>query len=207
VFTSANGVQAFFEQLAALGKDVRDLAGARIAAIGPETAAQLERRLVRPALVPSEFRAEGLLAALREEDVRGRRFLLPRAAGARPILPESLRAGGAVVDEVIAYRAVLPSDADVAALREALEAGRVDALTFTSSSTVRNFVALIGAGNVHRLVRGGRPAVACIGPVTADTARELGLPVDIVPDEYTAPALARAVAGHFCNGRADRLSS
>ena len=206
VFTSANGVHAFFEQVAALGKDVRDLAGVRVAAIGPETAAQLAHRLVRPALVPSEFRAEGVLAALRDEDVRGRRFLLPRAAGARAILPESLRARGAVVDEVIAYRAVTPADADVAGLREALEAGALDALTFTSSSTVRNFVAMLGAADVSRLVRGGRPAVACIGPVTADTARELGLPVDIVPDEYTVPALARAVARHFCNGRADRLS-
>jgi uroporphyrinogen III methyltransferase/synthase len=162
---------------------------------------------VRPALVPSEFRAEGLLAALGDEDVRGRRFLLPRAAGARAILPESLRARGAVVDEVIAYRAVTPPDADVAALREALAGGAVDALTFTSSSTVRNFVAMLGAADVARLVRGGRPAVACIGPVTADTARELGLPVDIVADEYTVPALARALARHFCNGRADRLSS
>src|SRR6185436_19535135 len=155
----------------------------RVAAIGPETAAQLAHRLVRPALVPSEFRAEGVLAALRDEDVRGRRFLLPRAAGARAILPESLRARGAVVDEVIAYRAETPADADVAGLREALEAGTLDALTFTSSSTVRNFVDMLGATDVRRLLRGGRPAVACIGPVTADTARELGLPVDIMPEE------------------------
>ena len=110
------------------------------------------------------------------------------------------------MDEVIAYRAVTPPDADVAGLREALEAATLDALTFTSSSTVRNFVDMLGATDVRRLVRGGRPAVACIGPVTADTARELGLPVDIVPEEYTAPALARAVTRHFCNGRADRLS-
>ncbi len=207
VFTSANGVHVFFERFAALGKDVRELSGVRLAAIGPETAAQLGRRLLRPALVPSEYRAEGLLAALRDDDVRGRTFLLPRAAGARPVLPESLRARGAVVDEVIAYRAVPPSDADAAGLREALEAGAIDALTFTSSSTVRNFVAMVGEAAVRRLVRGGRPVVACIGPVTADTARELGLPVDVVPEDYTVPALARAVAQHFCNGRADRLSS
>jgi uroporphyrinogen III methyltransferase / synthase len=207
VFTSANGVQVFFERFAALGKDVRELANARLAAIGPETAAQLERRLLRPALVPSEYRAEGLLGALRDGDIRGRRFLLPRAEGARSILPETLRARGAVVDEVIAYRAVAPPTADVSGLRAALEAGAIDALTFTSSSTVKNFVAMLGEAEARRLLRGGRPVVACIGPVTADTARALGVAVDVVPDEYTAPAMARALAEHFCNGRADRLSS
>ena len=190
VFTSANGVQTFFERFAAQRHDVRDLAGTRLAAIGPETAAQLERRLLRPAVVPDDYRAEGLLAALASEDLRGRRVLLPRAAGARPILPDELERRGARVDEVIAYRAVPPANADVAGLRNALAAGTIDAITFTSSSTVRHFVELVG-GDV---VRNGRPLIACIGPVTGDTARELGLPVDVTPAAYTVAALADALA-------------
>jgi len=138
---------------------------------------------------PADYRAEGLLAAFAAEELRGARILLPRAAGARAILPETLRARGAQVDEVIAYRAVPPADADVDGLRAALEAGRLDALTFTSSSTVRNFGALLGEAELKRLVRDGRPVVACIGPVTAATARECGLPVTVVPRTYTAAAL------------------
>ncbi len=197
LFTSANGVRVFFERFAAAGRDVRELTPVRLAVIGPETAAELGRRLLRPAILPDDYRAEGLLAALAAEDLRGRRVLLPRAAGARTILPETLAARGAVVDEVIAYRAVAPADTDVAGLRAALAAGAVDALTFTSSSTVRNFVDLIGADDVARLITKGRPAIACIGPVTAETARELGLHVAMMPASYTVPALAAALVEHF----------
>lgn len=205
VFTSANGVRAFFVRFVALGRDVRTLAAVRLAAIGPETAEELGRHLLLPAVVPADYRAEGLLAALAREDLAGRRILLPRAAGARAILPVELRARGATVDEVIAYQAVPPTDADVTGLRAALERGAVDALTFTSSSTVRNFVSLVGRVEVARLVRDGQPAVVCIGPVTAETAREHGLSVAVMPREYTATALAAALVEHFCNGRADRL--
>jgi uroporphyrinogen III methyltransferase/synthase len=196
VFTSANGVLAFFDRMAALRRDVRELASVRLAAIGPETAAQLERRLLRATVVPDDYRAEGLLDALGTDDVRGRRVLLPRAAGARAVLPDELRRRGATVDEVIAYRAVAPPGVDGAAMAAALQAGDVDALTFTSSSTVRNFAALVGEPALARL-RDGGPAVACIGPVTAETARELGLRVDVVPSAYTVPALAAALAEHF----------
>jgi len=198
VFTSANGVRAFFDRFAADGRDVRELASVRLAVIGPETANELRRRLLRPAVEPTDYRAEGLLAALAAEEVGGARILLPRAEGARAILPDTLRARGARVDEVIAYRAVAPAGADVGALRAALEAGRLDALTFTSSSTVRNFAALLGEGELPRLMRPGRPVVACIGPVTAETAREHGLPVTVVPKTYTAGALAAALVDHFC---------
>jgi len=197
VFTSANGVEAFFTCFAVARRDVRELASVRLAVIGPETAARLERRLLRVAVAAEDYRAEGLVTAFAREDVRGRRMLLPRAAGARPVLPEALRARGAVVDEVIAYRAVPPGEADVAGLSAALEAGAVDAITFTSSSTVRNFVALLGRRATARLLAGGRAAIACIGPVTAETARELGLRVDVVPPTYTAVALAAALARHL----------
>jgi uroporphyrinogen III methyltransferase/synthase len=206
VFTSANGVRLFFDRLASRGRDVRELAAARLAAIGPETAAELERRLLRPAVVPSDYRAEGLLDALDETQVRGRRMLLPRAAGARPILPDTLRARGAIVDEVVTYAAVRPPDADVEGLVAALAAGAVDVITFTSSSTVRHFAELIGPDALRTLAAGSRPLIACIGPVTADTARELGLRADVVATTYTAAALARAVAERFCNAGSDPLS-
>lgn len=201
IFTSANGVRVFFERAAVLGRDLRELAGVKLAAIGPETAAALERLMLRPALVPREFRAEGLLDAF--DDVQGRRILLPRAAGARAVLPETLRARGAHVDEVIAYAAVTPPDADVAGMRAALAAGAIDVLTFTSSSTVERFVELVGA---DVLARARRPLVACIGPITAATAASLHLPADVQPDDYTAPALAAAVTEHFCKGQGDRIS-
>jgi uroporphyrinogen III methyltransferase/synthase len=162
--------------------------------------------MLRPAVVPREYRAEGLLEALAGEDLRGRRVLLPRAAGARAVLPETLTARGATVDEVIAYRAVAPGDADVAGLRAALAAGDIDAVTFTSSSTVRHFVELVGPDVVATLCGARRPVVACIGPVTAETAREAGLAVDVCPADYTAPALAEALVDHFCNAPGDRLS-
>jgi uroporphyrinogen III methyltransferase/synthase len=204
-FTSVNGVRAFFAAFAAAGRDVRELHAVRLGAIGPETAAELERRLLRPALVPEEFRAEGLVRALEGHALDGTRVLLPRAAGARAVLPEALRARGATVDEVIAYRAVEPASADVEGIAAALEAGDVDAITFTSSSTVRHFVSMIGPERLANLVRDGKPAVACIGPVTAEMAVELGLTVAVVPERYTVPALADALAGHFCNAAADPL--
>jgi len=197
VFTSVNGVRVFFDRLAALGGDVRELAPVRIAAIGPGTVSALESRLLRPAVVAAEFRAEGVLAALATEDLRGRRVLLPRAAGARSVLPAELSARGAQVEEVVAYRAVPPPAADPGPLRKALEAGDIDAVTFTSSSTVRHFVELLGRDVVARVFRPGRPVVACIGPVTAATVAELGLASDIVASEYTVPALAAAMVAYF----------
>ena len=122
---------------------------------------------------------------------------MPRAAGARAILPQTLTARGARVEEVVAYEAVLPGEADVAGLGAALAARAVDAIAFTSSSTVRNFVTLLGAEQVRRLVCDGRPAIACIGPVTAETARGAGLMVAVEPRAYTAPALAAALIEHL----------
>ena len=200
VFTSVNGVRTFFEVMDRLGRDLRELAGVQIAAIGPETAAELGRRMLRPAVVPEEFRAEGLLAALGETAIRGKRILLPRAAGARDILPATLAARGAVVEEVQAYRAVVPDDLDVESMRAALREGSIDALTFTSSSTVANFLRLVGPEVIEAIVRTGRPVIACIGPVTAETARQAGLAVAVCPPDYTVPALARALIEHLHRG-------
>jgi uroporphyrinogen-III synthase len=172
IFTSANGVEQFWARLA--GKDFRG----RVAAIGPATAEALRQRGIPVHLVPAEYRAEAILDEIGE--VAGQRILLPRADIARPALADGLRAMGAQVDEVAAYRTVPGRPAPAAF--DALRAG-VDVVIFTSSSTVRNFVALT-AGLDY-----GDPAIACIGPVTAATARELGLRVDAVAREYTIDGL------------------
>lgn len=198
VLTSANGVERFVAALLASGRDLRALHGARIAAIGPETARALERRLLRADLVPEDFRAEGLLAALRAAgDVRGKRFLLPRAAGARRVLPDELRGAGAHVDEVVTYRSVVPEES-IALLRGVLDEHPPDVLTFTSSSTVTHFLELLDRADPARgRERIASAGVACIGPITAATAAERGLKVDAVPASYTIPALAAAVVARF----------
>jgi len=193
VFTSVNGVRAFFDRLRTLGTDVRDWHRARFAAIGPETARALEAACVRVAVIPPEFRAESVVKTLAQAGVSGCRVLLPRAAGARTVLPEELRALGAAVEDVPTYRTVAPTtraaDLDADLLRHG-----ADLVTFTSSSTVHNFADAF-AGHLHRAV--GDAAVGCIGPVTADTARSYGLSVDIQPAEYTIPAFVDAIGAYF----------
>lgn len=206
IFTSVNGVQAFLARLTAVGGDTRQLGGTRIAAIGSETARALAGAHLRADVVPEEFRAEALIEALGADAVRGHRVLLPRAADARAVLPETLRAFGAEVDDVPVYR-VQPPAICVDDVRQRLAARSIDLLTFASSMTVRHFVDMIGADVVRNAVvdpgpgAGARVQVACIGPVTANTARDLGLPVDVQPAQYTIPAFTEAIVAHFCNGR------
>jgi uroporphyrinogen III methyltransferase/synthase len=195
VLTSVNGVAMFFERMRALRRDVRMLHRAKIAAVGPETAAALEARGVMVDVVPEEFRAEGVAAAMHAAGVRGQRVLLARAAAAREILPALLRAAGAQVAEVASYATAMPRT-DMGEVRELLAAGGIDLLTFTSSSTVRHFVALLGA-DAPSLLRDA--AVGCIGPITADTARELGLRVAVQPSVYTVEAFTAAILGYFAS--------
>ena len=179
VLTSANGVRFVWERLAALGLTLPE--GVKVAVIGPATAAALRARGVEPALVPEEFVAEGLADALGE--VRGQRFLLARADRARPTLREELRARGAQVDEVVAYRTVIaPPDAPPP---------EVDIVAFTSPSTVQGFVAALRGRPLPERTR-----VVCIGPITARAAREAGLPVHAVAREYTAEGLVREIMGY-----------
>lgn len=206
VFTSANGVEAFVERLMATGGDLRCLGGVHLAAIGSETAHALARVHLRADRVPGEFRAEALAAALGASAVRGHRVLLPRATGARAILPETLGKLGAQVDDVPVYQTRIP-DVCVAEVRSRLADGTIDLLTFASSSTVRNFIELVGAERLRAALARQRPdgtrvlQVGCIGPVTSETAREFGLPVDIQPAMYTVAAFADAIVAHFCNAR------
>ena len=191
IFTSVNGVNAFWDRLNLTGlQDLSGLSG-NIAAIGPATAHALEAHGVAVTLIPDEYVAESIVASI--GDVRGQRILLPRADIAREALALELRQRGAVVDEIAAYR-TLPARPDPIGLAE-LQRG-VDVITFTSSSTVRNFVALVGQDVIlpHTLT-------ACIGPITANTARELGLRVDIMASEYTMTGLVAALADYFSTHR------
>jgi uroporphyrinogen III methyltransferase/synthase len=193
IFTSANGVRFFWDRLQACGRDVRDLFGMTVCAIGPATAAALLERGVRADLVPPEFKAEALVEAVGSEQVRNARVLLPRAAEAREVIPEELTRRGAKVDVVPAYRTI-KNTANADELRTMLREGHIHAVTFTSSSTVRHFLHLMGdesAGLLHNVL------VASIGPITADTAARHGIVSHIVPESYTIPALAEALVRHF----------
>ncbi len=188
VFTSANAVELFFGLMRERGLDARAFAGAKAAAIGPATADALAERGIIADAVPEEYVAEGVVEALRPRLRSGERVLVPRAEGARPALIEGLSALGGQVDEVILYRAAVPKDAPAEALA-LLRDGGIDIVTFTSSSTVRNLAALLD-GDVECL---REAMIACIGPITADTARELGLKVDVVASEHTVPGLVAAL--------------
>jgi uroporphyrinogen III methyltransferase/synthase len=198
MFTSVNGVGPFMDRLHAAGKDARALANLRLCAIGPRTAQELGAHGLTPDVVPTEFQAEGMIAALAHGGIRGSRVLIPRAEVAREILPKQLRELGATVDVIPVYRTIAPA-VNVASLTQQLHSGQVAAVTFTSSSTVRNFVELFGGQDaVKSLV--ARVVIACIGPITARTAEEYGLTVTVMPAENTVPALAEAIVRHFKQG-------
>lgn len=191
IFTSANGVKVFIDRLRHVGADIREFHRARIAAIGPQTASALRELYIEVAVVPGEFRAEGLLEAMASEGVSGQRILLPRAAGAREVLPDQLRAMGALVEEIETYRAV-PAAQPTDEVARLAEQGRLDLVTFTSSSTVRSFVDAF-----RNQIDLGKLTVGCIGPITADTARESGMTVTVQPESYTMPSFVDAIVQHF----------
>jgi uroporphyrinogen-III synthase len=191
VLTSANGVRALFDRMARLKLAAEQLTRLKLAAIGPATQAALEKRGLRVDVVPTEYVAESVVRSLRAQ-VRGKRVLLVRAKVARDVIPRELRAAGATVDVVEAYETVVPKDSARrvrAAFTDPATAPKV--VTFTSSSTVRNFVALLG-GEAGRLIGNG-VRLASIGPVTSATLRELGMPVHIEAREYTIPGLVQAI--------------
>jgi uroporphyrinogen III methyltransferase / synthase len=197
VFTSANGVDHFMARLLTVG-DVRDLKGVRICTIGPSTASRLSRYGIKVDLTPDEYRAEAVVQALRETgDLKGVRVLLPRADIARELLADELREAGAEVVEVVAYRTVLaPADAEGEPdIYRMLLDRQIDAVTFTSASTVRNFAAILGREQAADLLR--TTVVACIGPVTAEAAQQLDIATTIMPKRYTIGDLVDALVEHF----------
>ena len=195
LFTSANGVERFVARMQNRGINRQALRGVKVAAIGPATARALRRHRLQASVVPEEYRAEGLLSALRGVSWRGQRVLLARAAAAREVLPRELRRRGAQVDVVGVYRTVIPPASRRRA--QALFRGKKpDAITFTSSSTVRNFCALLGRQRARRALEG--VAVATIGPVTSRTARALGLRVEVEAKTFTVAGLVQALESFFC---------
>jgi uroporphyrinogen-III synthase len=188
ILTSANGVEAMWERLARL-RLTRNLKHLKIAAIGPATKKAIEQRGINVDVVPKEYVAESVVRSLRRR-VKGKRVLLVRAKVARDVIPRELRRAGAVVDIVEAYETVVP-ESSRARLQSALQnpRRRPHVVTFTSSSTVRNFAALLGSPMPK--LDGIR--LASIGPVTSSTLRELGLRVDIAAKKFTIPGLIAAI--------------
>jgi uroporphyrinogen III methyltransferase/synthase len=194
VFTSVNGVIYFFEQLFAMGKDVRALGRIHTAAIGPATAGRLLEYGLTSDIVPETYRAESVVEAFGKVKLKGKKILLPRAADARPILPKELKKMGATVDEIPAYETV-KAVGNTDDLVQNLKNNHIDLITFTSSSTVKNFKALLPAENFTKLIQG--VTIASIGPITSDTAKELGFDVHITAEDYTIPGLVEAILQYY----------
>ena len=192
IFTSANGVDAIFSRMATLGLDSRALGGVKVGAIGPATAAALELRGINPDRVPGEFVSEAMVEALSDVDLNKARVLLPRSEIARDELATGLARLGALVEDLPVYRTVTPQESRSKALK-ALNDGTIDIVTFTSSSTVANLVDMLdgNAGLLDDLT------IACIGPITTNKAKDLGLNVDIMAREYTTAGLVQAMKDYF----------
>jgi len=197
LFTSLNGVKYFFDHLYSLGMDARDLKGTDLAVVGKSTADFLLNYGLNADLIPSTFTGEGLAESLLDQGVEGRNILIPRALQAREILPETLRGAGAQVTVAPVYENC-PAAGDKESLREELQNGEVEMVTFTSSSTVRNFLAMIDAENqeeLQQLLSGIK--IAAIGPITAKTVTDNGLHVDVQPTEYTITGLIEAIVHYY----------
>jgi uroporphyrinogen III methyltransferase/synthase len=209
VFTSQNGVRAFFAELARQGQDSRSLFGLRIAAIGPSTAQALQPFGVRCDVMPDSFRGEALAEVMLREHagvhstgMRAVRVLLPRAAVARDVLPETLRAAGAHVDVVEAYRTHGATAETVQKVNELIDQGELDVVTFTASSTVDHTLAALGAKEPSAGARNGAQrlrglTLASIGPITTATAVARGLEIDVTAETYTIDGLVSALERHF----------
>ncbi|HVH29072.1 MAG TPA: uroporphyrinogen-III C-methyltransferase [Vicinamibacterales bacterium] len=203
VFASSNAVDIFMQRLHAIGRDLRALGGARVCAVGSATAERLARYGLRVDVIPGEYRAESVVSALSErDDLLGARVLLPRADIGREVIAEELRKRGAEVTEVVAYRTVV-ADADREGepdVYRMLLDRRIDVVTFTSASAVRNFVKVVGAEPAADLLR--TTIVASIGPVTAEAAAQANIRTTILPAQYTVEALVDAIVQHFERSRA-----
>jgi len=192
VFTSINAIRFFFARMFALGLDSRVLAGPKIAVVGKATAEALKGYGLKADLIPEEFTGEGLAAAMVGKGVQGAKVLLPRAEKAREILPEILGENGAKVKVIPVYRNVRPDDYEL--VRDELAQGAIDMVTFTSSSTVTNFLEMLGPER-ETLLAGVK--VAVIGPITAKTAQKAGLTIAVQPETYTIPALVENIVAHY----------
>jgi len=200
VFTSVNGVDYFLRRLETREQQISELDALRVCAIGEATAERLHNAHVHVDVIPEEFKAEGVFAALERyagsrETLAQLNFLIPRAAVARDYLPATLEEAGARVDVVTAYRTIQPDGLDRGRVSAMLAGGGADCIAFTSSSTVRNLALLFDTNDLSGVLSG--ITIACIGDITARTAAEYGLTTNIRPEEFTVPALAKAIAEYF----------
>ncbi|MBU0674611.1 MAG: uroporphyrinogen-III C-methyltransferase [Proteobacteria bacterium] len=196
LFTSINAIQFFFKRLQEKGMDARALSGSQVGVVGTTTAKILLGYGIKADLLPEEFTGEGLAQAMLEKGVTGKKILIPRALEAREILPKKLQEAGAEVTVAPVYKNIMPEGFDE--VRKALEDKEIDLISFTSSSTVKNFLELLSIkdeSEFKTLLDGVK--VAVIGPITAKTARNGGLTVDIEPEEYTIPAMVRAIQQYY----------
>lgn len=194
VLTSGNAVRYFFQRMDTLGLDARALAGCRICAVGPKTADEIRSFGIKPDLVPTDYKAEGVVNEFSRLDMHNSRVLFPHADKARDVIPRELKRMGAHVDSPVAYRNVFPERLPPETLF-ALEKRSVDCITFTSSSTVQNLAAMLGEELMLDMLKG--VAVASIGPITSKSCRDLGLKVDIESQSHTLDALAEALEAHL----------
>jgi uroporphyrinogen III methyltransferase/synthase len=204
VFTSANAVDALMHAVLETGGDVRSLKGPQLCAIGTATAEQLAKYGIKVDLIPPEFRADAVVAALATRgSLDAARVLLPRADIGREVIADQLRESGALVTDVIAYRNVLDdthTDGEPDIYRMLLD-GEIHVVTFLSASAVRNFAKIFGAEQAADLLN--RTVVAAIGPVTAEAAARLGINVTVQPaSTYTVPALVEAIVAHVTAAKA-----
>ncbi len=191
IFTSVNGVDAFFNRIFESGRDVRDLKGVKICSIGPSTTERIKGFHITVDCQPPKYVAESVVEALKKvEELKGKRFLMPRTDIARSYIPEELEKMGAEVSDIVAYKTVLATDGDNIVL-DRLKDGAVDIVTFTSASTVKNFVKIIGEDNLSSFKDDIQ--FASIGPITTESAEEMDINVAIKADEYTIPGLVQAI--------------
>ncbi|NOQ45739.1 MAG: HemD protein, partial [Desulfobulbaceae bacterium] len=193
----------FFKRLFALGLDARNMGGPKIAVVGKATAEELLKYGLKADLIPEKFTGEGLAKALIESGVDNSKIFLPRALQAREVLPEMLTKAGAEVTVAPVYQNV-PPQGRKEELREQLTGGKIDLVTFTSSSTVTNFLTMVDATSdeeLHRLM--DKVTIAAIGPITAETVKESGLKVNIQPERYTIPDMVNAIIDYYRNSDTD----
>src|SRR3989337_1327595 len=199
VFTSINGVDAFFRRLFELGKDIRELKGIKVCAIGPATEEGIKKYHIKVDCRPPKFVAESVVEELRKVTaIKGEKFLLPRADIARSFLPEELQKLGGKVTDLVAYKTVMAQPKDIN-LVDKIKNGEIHIVTFTSSSTVRNFIQIVGEKNISAF--NGHVQFASIGPITTQTAEEMGFRVDIKAKDYTIPGLVDAILESAASSR------
>ncbi len=193
IFTSVNGVELFFKRLKIKKKTIMELKGVQIATIGEQTAKAVKSLGLNVDIIPYEFSAEGIVESFRRTDIKGKRVLIPRAKEAREILPVELQKMGAEVHVVTAYETKKPEIERVEEVKDMLRCGEIDVVTFASSSTVKNFLSILGE-EIELITKS---TIACIGLITAEPLREIGIEPQIIPRKYTIEELVREIVNYF----------